>query len=65
MLLVTSGTPSLLAVGGLGTAAHTCDPLHQQRECLLKFGDALTMALDFLQEDSEFKPITLRHATTR
>ena len=33
---------------GLGAAAGTRDPLHQQGEFHLKFGDALTMALDFL-----------------
>jgi hypothetical protein len=51
MLLVTpGGTLALLGVGRFGAAGGTRDPVHQQGECLLKFGDALTMAVDFLQE---------------
>ena len=45
----------------LSTAADTRDLLHQQGERLLKFRDALTMALDLFQEDRKFKSITLRH----
>jgi len=61
-LLVTTGrTLALVAVGILSAAPDARDPLLQQGEFLLEFGDSLTMALDLFQEDRKFKSITLRH----